>query len=214
MNTEAKDWYQLSLEDFKAGFYQKARQKAKECISLLNCSLQTEEFNWLLRIYKYSLHFNLANKLYELEYFNDALIFYASLYFKGAPNEILERLKTCRRKSVYPLLENTKGDYYESLHSKEQLIPVKQDGKWGYTNENNEITIPFQFDHARTFSENLAVVKKNGKYGVIDIEGHQVIPFKYDFIYSGNFSGMICVELNGREYYINDKDTIIYVPND
>lgn len=33
------------------------------------------------------------------------------------------------------------------------LAPVKQNGKWGYINTDNEVVIPFQFDAAGIFNE-------------------------------------------------------------
>jgi hypothetical protein len=57
----------------------------------------------------------------------------------------------------------------------------------------------------------MVIVKKNGVYGIIDSKGHQIIPFRYDFVY-GIYGGMIWVELNGRSYFINDKEIIIYEP--
>ena len=38
------------------------------------------------------------------------------------------------------------------------LAPVKQNGKWGYINAENEVVVPFQYDLAGTFSEGYAVV--------------------------------------------------------
>lgn len=38
------------------------------------------------------------------------------------------------------------------------LAPVKQNGKWGYINTDNEVVIPFQYDAAGIFNEGYAVV--------------------------------------------------------
>ena len=40
----------------------------------------------------------------------------------------------------------------------EGLAPVKQNGKWGYINEEGDVVIDFQYDRAYTFNEGYAVV--------------------------------------------------------
>lgn len=50
---------------------------------------------------------------------------------------------------------------YEDAHSfAEDLAAVKQDGKWGYIDHDNQVVVPFQYDQAYNFNEGLAVVGK------------------------------------------------------
>ena len=54
--------------------------------------------------------------------------------------------------------------YQDAKRASEGLFPVKQNGKWGYVDENNRTVIPFIYDVANPFSEGYAVV---GKYGTV-----------------------------------------------
>ncbi|HZG17680.1 MAG TPA: WG repeat-containing protein [Candidatus Bathyarchaeia archaeon] len=68
------------------------------------------------------------------------------------------------------------------------LVPVEKAGKWGYKRAGeDEVTIPYNFDHATKFSDGLALVKKDGKFGYINSKGQVVIPFEYS--YATSFSG-------------------------
>jgi len=68
------------------------------------------------------------------------------------------------------------------------LVPVEKAGKWGYKRTGeDEVTIPYNFDHATKFSDGLALVKKDGKFGYINSKGQVVIPFEYS--YATSFSG-------------------------
>ncbi len=56
-------------------------------------------------------------------------------------------------------------DFSEGLH------PVKQNGLWGYINEQAEWVIPPQYDSAASFRDSLALVEKDGKLMYIDHGG-------------------------------------------
>ena len=56
------------------------------------------------------------------------------------------------------------------------LLCVKQNGKWGYVNQQGKTVIPFQFDEAGAFAQDeLALVKTEGKYGFINKKGKFVV---------------------------------------
>lgn len=59
-----------------------------------------------------------------------------------------------------------------SYYVKEGLIAAEKNGKHGFINPSNEIVIPFNYEHARDFSEGFAVVSKYGKYGYVDRYGN------------------------------------------
>jgi hypothetical protein len=62
--------------------------------------------------------------------------------------------------------EHGKGiEFCEGLH------PVKQDGLWGYIDEDAQWVIPPQYDKAASFSDGLALVEKDGKLMYIDHSG-------------------------------------------
>ena len=73
------------------------------------------------------------------------------------------------------------------------LKPAKQDGKWGFIDEQKAIVIAYAFDEVRPFSEGLAGVRVDDKWGFIDLKGEFVIPlsFVHDTVQSNeNFDDM------------------------
>lgn len=57
-----------------------------------------------------------------------------------------------------------------------KLYASKQDGKWGFTNENGEFIVDAQYDFVTEFNEyGFAGIKKDGKWGVIDINGDIIV---------------------------------------
>ncbi len=60
----------------------------------------------------------------------------------------------------------------------QELIPIKENNKWGYINLQSEKIIQPQFDQAQPFENNLAVVRISTKCGVINSKGITVIPIE------------------------------------
>ena len=65
--------------------------------------------------------------------------------------------------SVLPVKQQE--DFAEGLH------PVRQNGLWGYINEQAEMVIPPAWDSASSFRDGLALAEKNGKLMYIDRSG-------------------------------------------
>ena len=59
------------------------------------------------------------------------------------------------------------------------LQPRKQDGKWGFVDDNNVIMITYSFDEVQSFSEGLAGVRIGKDWGFINLGGELVIPFRF-----------------------------------
>ena len=59
------------------------------------------------------------------------------------------------------------------------LKPAKQDGKWGFIDEQKTIVIAYAFDEVRPFSEGLAGVRVDDKWGFIDSKGESTIPLSF-----------------------------------
>ncbi|MFL5728254.1 MAG: WG repeat-containing protein, partial [Cytophagaceae bacterium] len=64
-------------------------------------------------------------------------------------------------------------------NSRGQLLPYKENYKWGYINFSGETVIPARFDMAGNFEGEFAVVKAEGKSGMISSSGKQLIPCMY-----------------------------------
>lgn len=61
-----------------------------------------------------------------------------------------------------------------------QLHPVKNNGAWGFVDDEGVVVIPFEWDYAGVFNEGLALVRDdNDKYGFIDETGTEVIPCQW-----------------------------------
>lgn len=59
---------------------------------------------------------------------------------------------------------------------------VKEDGKYGYIDENGSYAIDAKYGEAWSFIRGSAVVKENGLYGLIDKDGKYVVEPTYDSI--------------------------------
>lgn len=69
------------------------------------------------------------------------------------------------------------------MEQSNELVPVIQDGWFGYADAHGRIVIPPQFHAARNFVEGRACVQRNGRWGYIDPEGRVVVTPQYDWAY-------------------------------
>lgn len=91
-----------------------------------------------------------------------------------------------------------------------QLIPDKQNGKWGFIDKNtNIVVIHYQWKYVGGFSEGLACVTNEfGKSGFIEKMGRVIIPCIWKF--AGDFrEGLAFVQSNNNKWgYINNEGMI------
>ncbi len=90
------------------------------------------------------------------------------------------------------------------------LLPVQNDGTWGYINAKNEYKIPAQYEDAKPFAANgLAAVSLGGTWGYINTNGEMVIEAAYSE--AETFQGdLAIVKSEGLYGYINAKgETVI-----
>lgn len=91
------------------------------------------------------------------------------------------------------------------------LLPVRQDGKWGYINEKGQIEIEPRFSYANDFSDGLANVVIEKRWGYIDKSGQMVIKPQFD--YADRFSeGLAVVNIAGRYGYIDKTGKVVIEP--
>jgi len=85
------------------------------------------------------------------------------------------------------------------------MIKVRENGKWGYFNIKGEMVVPPRFESAMQFTGNgLALVKENGKWGYINTKGDWAISPRFEN--ADDFGGNLArVVEDGREGYINAK---------
>lgn len=86
-----------------------------------------------------------------------------------------------------------------------------ENGKYGCTDEFNQVIIPPKFDFIREFTEGLAAVCYNDKWGYIDPTGKFMIAPRFEK--ADQFSeGLAAVVINGKCGYINRSGKIVIQP--
>lgn len=74
-------------------------------------------------------------------------------------------------------------DHVEIGFAQEGMIPVKQNGKWGYVNDAGEEVIAPKYDKMPgRFYQGMVRVLYQGKYGVVDTKGKNILPNEYTAI--------------------------------
>lgn len=98
---------------------------------------------------------------------------------------------------------------FSSLYAQDVPGPSKNSsGKWGYTNKSGTVVVSYQYDDARTFSNDMAAVKKSGLWGYISVDGTVAIEPKYeDAWYFTN--GLAAVKNYDKWGYINKKGEVM-----
>nr|MBA3806501.1 WG repeat-containing protein [Acidobacteriota bacterium] len=95
------------------------------------------------------------------------------------------------------------------------LLPVRQNGKWGYIDRKGALLIQPQYDDAWDFSEGLAYARAGNKRFVIDQTGKVLIDLQQvDF--AGRFSeGLASVQTSGpnpRRGFIDKEGKLVIAP--
>ena len=62
------------------------------------------------------------------------------------------------------------------------LTPIGKNGKWGYANEDGDLTIEYNFEKVTFFKGDRAAAKLDGKFGFINKEGRNFQKPKFDSI--------------------------------
>ena len=119
------------------------------------------------------------------------------------------------RQSSYALVADgqlvTDFVYEDAMSFSDGLIAVKQNGKWGYLNEQGKTVVPFQYDSAWNRrpqsefsttdaayvpSDGYIAVCKDGKWGYLDTDGNPASDFVFEEA-RPVYKGMAWVKQNG-----------------
>lgn len=92
--------------------------------------------------------------------------------------------------------------------SGQNLKKIEKDGKWGYSDSNNEIVIPCRYVEAMDFSNGYAFAKTSFGWGYINRVGTPIIPFDYQEIEIKQ-NGLIVVKKEDKYGCIDFKGKII-----
>jgi hypothetical protein len=95
-------------------------------------------------------------------------------------------------------------------NSGEDLIPVKQNGKWGFARRSGELAVPPRFDEYSTPRWGMRPVRIDSKWGFVYSEsGEDAIPFEYDgaesFSYSGGMASPWAAVMKGGKWGFVDR---------
>ncbi len=92
------------------------------------------------------------------------------------------------------------------------LFPVKQNGKWGFIDNYDEIKILCKFDSVQHFSDNFASVLIDSLWGYINFRGELVIPakFKYAEPFSCGLAKVNSTDKNFPTVFINKAGAIAF----
>lgn len=132
---------------------------------------------------------------------------YDDLYYLNNSQQQILRLRINNKKyglidtlgkSVIPVAFDEIGT------ASENLIPVKQNGYWGYANLSGKLVIPCQYERAKSFHEGLAAVRLNHAWGFISPYNNVVIPIKYNSV--GDFRNGIAWFKEKYAYGYLDKN--------
>ncbi|WP_400193082.1 WG repeat-containing protein [Hymenobacter sp. B81] len=83
-----------------------------------------------------------------------------------------------------------------------QLVPYRQQGRWGYADRQGRLVLPALYDEAGPFVEDVAWVRQGDRYGYINGGGHLLTPVHFER--AGTFArGRATVQLNGETFDID-----------
>ena len=98
-------------------------------------------------------------------------------------------------------------------YSNTKLCLVKDNGKYGYIDNNGNIQIPIMYDNIYNFENGITIAKLNGQYGAIDINNNVVIPFGLPYVDVREFrNGLADVKDQNGKWGVIDSKGILIVP--
>jgi len=108
-------------------------------------------------------------------------------------------------------LEKKSAEFTEIAKFNEGLAVIVSEGKFGYINNNGEITIPTKFDYASMFYNGFAEVEILGKSCFINTKGDKQFEPKFEEIrpYGEGFAGF---KQTGKYGFINAKGDFMMQP--
>ena len=96
------------------------------------------------------------------------------------------------------------GPYEDAkLFKSDQPTAVKLNGKWGFADQNGEITIEPTYDDAESFCIDFAPVKTDGKWGAIGLENQMII--------EPNFNDFNSFSADGHARVIDEKNRLCFI---
>lgn len=93
-----------------------------------------------------------------------------------------------------------------------QLYSIKQEGKYGMINKNNEIIVKPVYEKPVYMSYNFIIINKNRKYGLMSSSGENLISAKYDFLMPVS-EAVVCFKSSGKYGLMDKKERVVLKAN-
>lgn len=108
----------------------------------------------------------------------------------------------------YGCTKPVKGEYEEKGCYINDIARVKQQGKYGFVNKEEQVVIPLIYDEIDEFKAKYAKAKKNKQWGMVDRENKTIIPFKYDSL-DYFYSGIARVSKHAKYGFVNTLGEVV-----
>lgn len=120
-------------------------------------------------------------------------------FYKDSKYGIIDSLGN----EVFPAIFQDVGEF-----KNEEWVAVKKRGKWGYSNKNLRLMVPYKYDFALSFSDGYGIVKNEEGFNFIDEK--EEMYFEHNFENIQKLDSTYIVELRGLKGVINFKlETIL-----
>lgn len=88
-----------------------------------------------------------------------------------------------------------------------RIVLKNSAGKWGATDINGNVKIPFEYDDMGCFLDTVTSAKKNGKWYIIDVDGNVVSKTNYELLFAQNPDSKASLAKSGKDFsiVINNK---------
>ena len=64
----------------------------------------------------------------------------------------------------------------------QDLLPIRQNGKWGFIDINGDIIVDAIYEHVSPFEKGYAYVEKSNQVGLVDTDGKEIVPCSFQLV--------------------------------
>ena len=117
---------------------------------------------------------------------------------------------------IIPFVYDFVEEAYKYLKAEQGLIPLRKNGKWGYLNISNEVSIPFQYAQASIFKQGMALVSTSlstlmPSWKCIDDKGNTLFELDQEYQLSEAYfqEGFLKVESQEKEGFVDVEGNLL-----
>lgn len=104
------------------------------------------------------------------------------------------------------------GPFEDLKPRSQELAPAKQNGKWGFIDNEGKWMIPPHYEDAGLFRGSLAPVKTSGRWGYINSTDEMRIPAIFDLAMEFWWEGKALVQINNTWYHLSLTGSLSSLP--